>query len=75
MEIQKLGTWEGYKVVLVRGKGTFDLQKLLQKLQVSVTRYSIIRSHVFQEDEKYIAVVLLPKRNFREPILYLERSI
>ncbi len=52
----------GNRLVLVKGKGFFDMQELLQEVEKNNLKYNLIRSHVFQESKEYIAVVLLPEK-------------
>ena len=52
----------GQRVILVQGSGFFNMQELFRKIGQQSLRYNQIRSHVFQDTNEYIAVILMPEK-------------
>ena len=62
MNINQIPDFKDYEVYLVYGDGIFDLSSFLEKLELNIPKKSLIRSHVFAEDEEFMAIVLIPKK-------------
>ena len=63
MNTMQLPDFNGYYVFVVEGNGVFDLSEFLEKVNLKVKFKASVRSHVFGEGDKYLAMVLVPQKH------------